>query len=338
MRVLVLGASTLVGNNVLRAAVKAGWQAVVFMPPQKGRRRNHHQALEDLPVEITPGKPDDLDALRQAMAGCDVVFHTSPFVPPNGLHHQPRLTEARQHIELVLQAAEQATIGRLVFSSSVSTIGRSDVPTRHPDEWNHYRLGSVSHPYWDAMLVQEEAVLAFGRRTRTPVVVTNLSQVMGPFDFSLAAAGALVEMAKRGIRRYLPGRISIADVRDVAQGQLAAATQGRPGERYILAGHNLERRQMMATMASACKRLAPDHAMELERYARMAHFSERVSCFGRPNRPFPLTFQIHLARNCQWYSSGKAREELGYHNRPLLNTYRATLKWLQEIKVLKQVK
>ena len=139
MRVLVLGATTLVGNNVLRAAIKADWQPVVFMPPQKGRRRNHHPALEGLPVESAPGRPDDLDALRQAMAGCDVVFHTSPFVPPNGLHHQRRLSTAREQIGLILKAAEQATIGRLVFSSSVSTIGRSDVPTRHPDEWNHCR-------------------------------------------------------------------------------------------------------------------------------------------------------------------------------------------------------
>jgi len=88
-------------------------------------------------------------------------------------------------------------------------------------------------------------------------------------------------------------------------------------------------------MASACQRPAPDQAMDLESYGRMARISERVSCFGRPNRPFPLTFQIHMAQHCQWYSSDKAREDLGYTIRPLLNTYHATLKWLQVIMVLK---
>lgn len=336
MRVLVLGATKLIGNSLLRAAIDAGWETVAFDKPDRRRRR--HPALRDLAVEIALGQEEDPEALRRAMSGCQVLFHAAGYAPPNSLHHQRRLTSAREHVGTVLKAAEAAGLERLVYTSSTSTIGRSDSPTRPPDEWNSYRMGQVLHPYWDAKWVQEEAVFSAGRKKSISVVVLNVSEVVGPFDFELEAAATLLEMAQRGIRQYLPGKISIADVRDVAQGHIAAAEKGRSGERYILAGHNITRQEMMAIMARACKQPAPDKAMDLISLQRGTRLSERISCIGRPNRPFPLSFQIEAALHGMWYDSGKARDEFGYTNRPLLNSYRATLAWLQEINKLKQVK
>jgi dihydroflavonol-4-reductase len=328
-RALILGATSLVGNNVLRAAIAAGWETVAFDRPERRRRR--HPSLEALEFEIASGEESDPEALRQAMLNCDVVFHTDSYSPPNSLHAPRRRVEAREQIDHVLKALRGSSVGRFVYTSSVNTVGRSDSPTRLPDEWNPYRLGQVAHPHWDAKLIQEEAVLAFGRRGEIPVVITNVSEVVGPYDFSLIAAGQLLEMVRRGIRQYLPGRVSVADVRDVAQGHLAAAQLGRVGERYILAGHNISHQEKLAIMARACKRPPPEVPVDMESTVRGARFSERLSCFGRPNRPFPLSYQLESLRQCRWYDSGKAREELAYRNRPLINTYRATLAWLKEV-------
>jgi dihydroflavonol-4-reductase len=333
MRVLVLGGTRLVGNNIIRAALDAGWQVLAFDRPQ--RRLPRHPALAGLNVEIVSGRPEDPEALQHAMRGCDVIFHADGYSPPNSRYHQRRMTEARRHVEPILQAASAAGIGRLLYSGSVATIGRSDFPSRLPDEWNAYRLGHVPHPFWDAELVQEEAVLAFGRRTGIPVVVLNLAETVGPYDFQLEAAAPLVAMARRGTHRYLPGRTSVADARDVAQGHIAAATDGRPGERYILGGRNLTRQDTAAVMAHVCKRPPPDTPIDLDAYERMAGMSERISCFGRPNRRFPLTYHVAAARHMYWVDSGKARAELGYTVRPLVNTYRATLNWLREQRLLK---
>ena len=333
MRILVLGATRLVGNNIVRAALDAGWQVRAFDRPR--RRRPRHPALIDLDVEIIQGEPRDPEELQQAMRNCQVVFHADGYSPPNSRRHQQRMVEARQHIEPILAAAAAAKIGRLVYSSSAVTIGRSDSPSRLPDEWNVYRLGHARHPYWDAKLVQEEAAHAFGRRTGIPVVVLNLAETVGPFDFELEAAEPLIAMARHGTRRYMPGRTSVADARDVAQGHLAAATLGRPGERYILGGHNLTRHDTAALMAHVCKRPPPDTPIDLDSFERLAGQSERISCLGRPQRRFPLTYQVAAARHYHWVDSGKARDELGYAVRPLINTYRATLQWLQEHRLVK---
>jgi dihydroflavonol-4-reductase len=296
---------------------------------------DHIPALEGLAVQTAAGAPDDPVSLQQAMEGCQVVFHTAGYAPPNRFRHPRRLLEARQHIDLVLDAAREAAIGRLVYTSSVCTIGRSDIPTRLPDEWNGYHLGQVLHPYWDAKLVQEEAVLAFGREGDVPVVVLNPVETVGPYDFDLQAARPLMDLVRRGTRQYVPGRISMADARDVAQGHLAAAERGRPGERYILAGHNLTRREMAAIMARACKRPPPDRPVALRRLERMTRLSEQMACMLRPNRQFPSGYEVEAALRLGWYEGAKAREELGYTNRPLISTYRATLAWLRAVRVLK---
>ncbi len=111
--------------------------------------------------------------------------------------------------------------------------------------------------------------------------------------------------------------------------------RGRPDERYILAGHNITHQEMLVVMARACKRPPPEDPVDLESLIRATSFSERLSCFGRPNRPFPLSLQLETLRHCRWYDSGKARDDLDYTNRPLIQTYRATLAWLKEIGMLK---
>lgn len=329
MRVLVLGSTNLIGNHVLRAAVKAGWETAAYLRPS--RRKGLPAALEGIETEIILGELTNEEALRKAMLGRDLVFHAAGYTPPNRFRPLQRLTEARQHIEQILRVVRQAEIGKLVYTSSVSTIGRSDIPSRLPDEWDKYRLGAVEHPYWDAKLAQEEAVLALGQRDQVPVVVVNPSFIIGPYDFAMESAGPLLEMAQHGAAEFYPGRVSIADARDIAQGHIAAATQGRLGERTILAGHNITYQEMSALMARACKVRAPERLVDFERLERLSKFSERVATLGRPNRSFPLGFKLAAVRWLGWYDSAKARQELEYSNRPLLDTFRATLTWLQRI-------
>ncbi len=335
VRVLVLGATGLLGNNILRAAIETGWEAIAFDWAGRRRRRRRHPALEGLPVTIAEGRPDDPTALRRAMKLSQVVFHTQGYSPPNSLRHQRRIEEAERHIGHVLRAADEATPDLLIYTGSVCTIGQPDVATRLPDEFNVYRRGSILHPYWDAKLVQEEAALAFGRRSKTAVIVLNQAQLIGPYDLGLEAAGPLIEMCRRGFRRFLPGRVSIADARDLAQAHIVAAERGRPGERYVVAGHNLTRHEMLSRMAHACKRSPPNNPIQLDSYERLTRISERLSCLGRPNRQFTLSFEVAAARYCGWYDSAKARDELNFDNRPLANTFRATLAWLEQAGLLK---
>ncbi len=73
--------------------------------------------------------------------------------------------------------------------------------------------------------------------------MVNPSYVFGaPVDRSQPG-----ETSTRMIGNYLRGRLpavvdaqtNVVDVRDVAKGHLLAAERGRPGERYVLGGHDV---------------------------------------------------------------------------------------------------
>ncbi|MEN8097674.1 MAG: NAD-dependent epimerase/dehydratase family protein [Chloroflexota bacterium] len=333
MRALILGSDWLLGHNIALTAIAAGWSIRVLTPSEDDHLVGN--GIEGESVEYLSGDPNQDKALSDAMRGCDIVFLARNYLPPNGLHHHRREQEAREFIDHFLQAVKVSKPGGIVYTSSVATIGASDSPTRLPDEWNPYRLGRILHPYWDTQLIQEEALLAFHRTTGLPTYVLNVAKMLGPHDRDLSNSRDLVRIARRGTRQYVPGRISIADARDVAAAHLVAPERARSGERYILAGHNVTRQVFVSALARGSKRPAPDKIIDPKRSYRLTRLSQRLSCLGRPNRPFPAMLDLEIARRCTWYDSGKARDELRYRNRPLKTTVRDTVAWLRQSGVLR---
>jgi dihydroflavonol-4-reductase len=121
------------------------------------------------------------------------------------------------------------------------------------------------------------------------------------------------------------GEMNVVDVRDVAAGHLAAAERGRPGERYVLGGHDtgwvelLERVGELSGVRHPLGVLPPEVA-ELARRAEALHVPMAVSAEGL----------MLMAQNWR-YSSRKARRELGYRARKLNVTLRETIEWYREL-------
>ena len=130
----------------------------------------------------------------------------------------------------------------MVVTSSVAGIGPAP---RRPAGYRGGRLpraGGSGLTYPDAKHEGESEALAAGARLGVEVVVVNPSYVFGaPVDRSQPG-----ETSTRMIGNYLRGRLpavvdaetNVVDVRDVAKGHLLAAERGRPGERYVLGGHD----------------------------------------------------------------------------------------------------
>ena len=68
----------------------AGWsvRAVRRVP-------GHTGAIADLPVEWMTANLADVDSLRRAMAGCDVVFHAAAAYPQDFRHIEREVALAR---------------------------------------------------------------------------------------------------------------------------------------------------------------------------------------------------------------------------------------------------
>jgi dihydroflavonol-4-reductase len=318
--VCVTGATGFIGAHVAQLASHSGPVRVTY------REEGRLTRLGDTDVE--PVRADVLDraALRRAFRGCETVFHCAGYV---GSHPAERVWQVNAlSPRLAVEAAAAESVSRVVVTSSVAAIGPAP-PGETGSEEDVYRGGGLGLAYPDAKHEGEAEALAAGARAGVGVVIVNPSYVFGvPVDRTLPG-----ETSTRMIGNYLRGRLpalvdgetNVVDVRDVAKGHLRAAERGRPGERYVLGGHDtrwVELFERVAELSGVRHPLLvlPREAGTLARAAEAAGLPTPISAEGL----------VLMAQNWR-YSSAKARRELGYRARALDRTLGDTIDWYSEL-------
>jgi dihydroflavonol-4-reductase len=286
------------------------------------------ERLGDLVYEPVQADILDEEALVRAMRGCDLLFHSAGFV---GARPASRVWEANALApRLAVQAAGRAGVPRVVHTSSVAAVGPSEPHGVPVAEDEPYHSSELHLTYADAKHAGEGEATAAGMRTGVEVVIVNPAYVLG----APVNRGNRGETSTRIVGNYLRGHLpvvmdggaSICDVRDVAIGHLLAAELGKPGERYILAGHNLYWYELV------------DHLRELsgerQPLAVIPHEAARVlrapEAFGLSG--FIVDSEAYGLMGARWWaSSDKAMRELGYRFRPLDETLRETIEWYRDL-------
>ena len=312
MTVCVTGSTGFIGAHVAKLAAEA------YGPPRITYR--DEQRLGRLGgLEVEPVKADVLDraALRRAFRGCEMVFHAAGLVGSRPHERVWQVNALAPRIAVEAAAAEE--VRRVVVTSSVAGIGPApaDRPGTEEDVYSGWGLGLT---YPDSKHEGESEALAAGARLGVEVVVVNPSYVFGaPVDRSQPG-----ETSTRMIGNYLRGRLpavvdaetNVVDVRDVARGHLLAAERGRPGQRYVLGGHDTGWVELLGRVAE----LSGVHHPLVVLPPRAAGLPWLVAGEG-----------ISLMAQNWRYSSAKARRELGYRARSLDRTLRDTIDWYQQL-------
>lgn len=321
MKALVLGATGFIGGHIAKEALAAGWQL-------RGLRRNPDSTGHlgaDSGIRWVAGDLGDPDSLRRAMQDVEVVFHAAAYYPKRGRATLvPQcIQEARQQIETVLNAARASGVRRLVYTSTLSTIGHPPPDQdRLADERDIYEFGSFpKSAYYETKIAMEQAALA--ANDGLEVVVTNPTAVFGPGDVHLALGAILIASARGYIAGYLPVDINVVDVREVAAAHIAVAERGRPGERYILGGHNYSVRAAMTIAAQVGGVGPPRFRVPLGLIDAIVWLGDRL-----PFIPLPAN-HLRTARLWQAYNTAKAERELGLRARPFAETVADALAWFR---------
>ena len=317
----VTGATGFVGAHVARALVDRGDSVRVTY-----RDRDRLERLAELDVD--PVRADVLDraALRRALRGCEVAFHTAGYV---GSRPRERVWELNAlSPRILIEAAAAEEVGRVVVTSSVAAIGRAPHGEAATEE-TIFRGGEFGMAYADAKHEGVAEALAAGARLGVEVVLVNPAYVLGvPVDRSQPG-----ETSTRVVGNYLLGRLpavvdgatNVVDVEDVAAGHLLALERGRPGERYVLGGYNLTWVELIDRLAVASGVRRPIAVLPRE-VGGLARLQEQLRL---PGPIAPEAFAL-MAQNWR-ASSRKAKRELGYKTRPLDTTIRATVAWYREL-------
>jgi dihydroflavonol-4-reductase len=323
MRALVTGATGFVGAAVARALVREGWQVRALARPGSDRRN-----IQALPVEVSEGNLADRPSLERAVAGCEALFHVAADyrlgAPDPRQLYQTNVEGTRN----ILEASRQAGVRRVVYTSSVATVGipadgspgSEDTPVGVADMIGHYKRSK----FLAEQLVRESALSGL------PVVLVLPSTPIGPGDVKPTPTGQLVLDAAAGrMPAYVDTGLNIVHVDDVAAGHLLAFHRGRPGERYILGGQDMTLREILFAIAQLTGRKPPRIRLATGVVLPIAYVAEAIArVTGRPGR---ITLEgVRMARKRMFFSSDKASRELGYQWRPPTEALRDAIAWLRE--------
>ncbi|MBI5508012.1 MAG: NAD-dependent epimerase/dehydratase family protein [Deltaproteobacteria bacterium] len=321
MTVAVTGASGHVGANLVRALLARGESVRCLV-------RKDRRALAGLDVELVEGEVNDREALGRAFVGADVVFHLAAKISIQGslggLVERTNIEGARNVAEVALAQG----VRRLVHCSSIHAFDqrRSGAPV---DERTARAL-AVSFPAYDRSKAHGERAVREVIARGLDAVIVHPTAVLGPFDFKPSRMGqVLLDLYRRRFVALVPGGFDWVDVRDVVAGMLAAAAQGRRGESYLLSGHYLTVGALAAAAESVTGVAAPRQVVP----SWLARFGAPfVLGYNRLRGDEPLytSESLRALGGNPSISSHKARAELGYDSRPLVETIRDTYAWLEE--------
>jgi dihydroflavonol-4-reductase len=163
-----------------------------------------------------------------------------------------------------------------------------------------------------------------------PVVIVNPTEVYGPNDYDKITCGNLIDFATTKTVQMAEGGTSIVYVDDVASGIIAALEKGRPGERYILGGENVEFKDLAATTLKLLNIDKPVKMIGRKMLMNLAWISKTFG-INMGFEPAVIPYAVKF-----WFvDNSKAKNELGVTFRPKEEILKPTLDWVRSEGMIK---
>ena len=217
--------------------------------------------------------------------------------------------------EQVIRSAQAAGVRRIVYTSSVATMGFHHEPQAVDEQSAVGESDMIGHYKRSKFMAEEVAVKL--AKLGAPVVVVNPSTPIGEQDIKPTPTGRIVvDFLKKKFPAYVETGLNLVDVVDVARGHLLACERGRIGERYILGGENLTLKQILDNLASITGLPSPSIKLPYAAAFVSGVFDTFFTGVLMNREPRVTLDSVRMGRKMMWVSSAKAERELGYQGRP----------------------
>lgn len=322
--VLVTGASGFIGSATVRALLAEGYPVRALVEP--GRNDDN---LGGLDVERVVGDIRDPVVVDAAVNGIATVFHLAAiyrfWAGNSDLFYDVNVGGTLN----VLRAAQRAKCRRVVYTSTVGTIGVAE-GGRLASEDSVVHFEHLFGHYKRSKYLAEHEVLRAGA-AGLPVVLVHPTFPVGEGDSAPTPTGrTIVEFLNGRIPAYVDTALNVVHVDDVARGHVLAAQRGALGRSYILGGDNMSLREMLSTLADISGlpapriRLTPGMVLPI---VRTAEWFQGTVLRQEPTLP---SEPVRMATTRMEYDTTRARTELGYSSAPARDALTRAARWYVE--------
>jgi dihydroflavonol-4-reductase len=320
--IFVTGGTGLVGNCVIRELL-----AREFPVRALCRKGSSRKCFEGLELEIVEGDLNDVQVLRQSIAGCAAVIHAAALIHIGWT----RLNESRQvNVEGTrhVVAACLEHHARLVYVSTVDTLPAATSAAAPIDEASTSGVPKTPCSYVISKSEAERVVRAAVVDQGLDAVIVHPGFMLAPYDWKPSSGRMMLQVNQTPFALAPSGGCSLCDTRDVAHAIVNAIERGRTGHSYILAGENISYRDLWM-----CMRTTAGRSPRVRCFPHLLNFVAKV--LNRVNPLLPVRENdingaaIAMGQMYHYYSSAKAERELEYTRRPISQTLADAWDWLR---------
>ena len=323
MKAFVTGATGFLGFHVARVLADQGADLRLLVRPTSNLKN-----LQGLNADTAVGDLRDPALLQTAISGCDTVFHVAADYrlwvrDPNEMY--------RSNVDgtrALLEAAKKNNVQRVVYTSSVATIGFTS-DGRPADEESPVSLADMIGHYKRSKYMAEQVAMEAGRRGMQ-VITVNPTTPIGEQDVKPTPTGRIVvDFLKRKFPAYVETGLNLVDVRECARGHVAALEKGKTGERYILGGQDLTLKQILDKLGQITGLPSPTIKLPYIFAFAAGVVDEAVTGMLLRREPRATVDTVRMGKKKMFASSAKAQRELGWKILSVDDALRRAAEWFR---------
>lgn len=322
MHAFITGATGFIGASIVRELLNDGHQVTALV-----RNGSDTANLEGLEITILRGDLHDQQHLVKGMTGCDWVFHAAAdyrlWCPaPQAMYHA-NVDGTRT----ILEAALIAGVKRVVYTSSVGTLGNPGDGTPGTETTAVNLSDMVGHYKKSKFLAEREAEKFVDKGL--DLIIVNPSTPVGPFDIKPTPTGKIiVDFLNRKMPAYLDTGLNLIAVEDCARGHILAAEKGQVGQKYILGNRDLTLREIFGLLEQLTGLSAPKVRLPYTPILLAAYANEAISRLTGNEPLIPLA-GVQMAKKFMFFDASKAVRELGLPQTPVEQALQRAIDWFR---------
>jgi NAD dependent epimerase/dehydratase len=243
-KILVTGADGFIGSHLAEELVRRGHDVRAFVLYNSFNSwgwLDHSEPEIMKSIDVFAGDIRDPHGVKQAMKGCDVVFHLAALIAIPYSYHSPDTyieTNVKGTLNLV-QAARELGVKKFVHTSTSEVYGTArfvPITEEHP-------LQGQS-PYSASKIGADHIAMSFCHAFNTPVCIIRPFNTYGPRQSARAVIPTVITQILSGRRKIKLGALTPTRdfnyVQDTVRGFIAIAESEKSTGEVINIGSNFE--------------------------------------------------------------------------------------------------